>query len=782
MSNYDLATTATSLLTIDSSVCDSSLPDQSLQVIDDGLQEWIAFKADIFKDDNQTNKSKPKYSSAPRQDRFRNRAVGLKSLSTNIASTNRAKFLVGFNRIDNIVAVTYLEESRLVTHDRPNSLATSLRIEDLLELDKDLSLICPEVSGHFTPVRHYIDELQATTNSRIYFIKYLFGLTSAIDEAAIETAITEYLYAVVNLCGFKLAKLMLFERHLLDDCEENLQHLQLQGYENLVEKAKRDLEGILLLRKKAANLLNVIELYKLEDKTVLEYRQALSELFLFQLKPFITMREIAFEAMETAQMVLEARDFGQRVKAEASEQLEKSSSEYLTSTSAIHQIYLDYYRQNVELVAGQISRTLEDQKKYGGKAAFKLKGAADRLQVLQIVKSQENVKYLNCRHSMVESRLSNLQLTTSILSVNSANFDGQNIEASNSNYEEIRLETSIELLDVKAAILKEEAILWKLQLARLSAELADATSEEPSEFYDAVQNPEELPDVERQLNDENTDLRTRIAILKHKLVINGQRQAKIRTRKLRLIEQRLNRREVNGKANDHSSPKGGKTALRRSNSVSSLSSTSSYKSVKSKNTTTSTAVSSPVGDQKFNRFRRETLNRLRKFKMREIMESEDAEESSEVVEEEVTGTSNQTEGNNSALPTSVPQQLPTVAPAVTSVAPPPPPPPPTPPPPPPPSTSSGPSFGASPPPPPPPPPPGALFASPLSAGGASSLADMIAAKKSNLNKGPASQGNSKGGSGGNGGPVMLDLNEILKMRTKLRSVKDTPPPKEQLPK
>lgn len=131
MSNYDLATSTTSisLLTVDSSVRCSSLPDH---VIDDGLQEWIAFKTDIFKDENKTNNATPTQSTVPGQGttgRYRNRAVGLKSLSTNIASTNRAKFLVGFNRIDNIVAVTYLEESRLVTHDRPNSLATSLRYE-----------------------------------------------------------------------------------------------------------------------------------------------------------------------------------------------------------------------------------------------------------------------------------------------------------------------------------------------------------------------------------------------------------------------------------------------------------------------------------------------------------------------------------------------------------------------------------------------------------------------------------------------------------------------------
>lgn len=140
MANCDL-TTATSLLTIDSAaaVLRSTSPEygraSSLALQEDGLQEWVAFKSDLFKcsDTPSCNSTVPTVVVPSPSSTMISKLRGPRSKHSasttkyNLASTNRAKFLVGFNRIDNIVAVTYLEESRRVTHDRPTSLATSLR-------------------------------------------------------------------------------------------------------------------------------------------------------------------------------------------------------------------------------------------------------------------------------------------------------------------------------------------------------------------------------------------------------------------------------------------------------------------------------------------------------------------------------------------------------------------------------------------------------------------------------------------------------------------------------
>ena len=109
------------------------------------MQDWIAFKTDLFKNvdiqNNNNNNTLPstsaikKYStsrmpskpSLVRKQIIKNNNITANN-KFNLASTNRAKFLVGFNRIDNIVAITYLEESRRVTHDRPTSLAASFKL------------------------------------------------------------------------------------------------------------------------------------------------------------------------------------------------------------------------------------------------------------------------------------------------------------------------------------------------------------------------------------------------------------------------------------------------------------------------------------------------------------------------------------------------------------------------------------------------------------------------------------------------------------------------------
>lgn len=67
--------------------------------------EWVAFKASLF----------PGQPSSQRR-------VTRPSLTA-----PRPHFLVGFNPVHQVVAVTLVEQTRRVSHDRANSLATCLR-------------------------------------------------------------------------------------------------------------------------------------------------------------------------------------------------------------------------------------------------------------------------------------------------------------------------------------------------------------------------------------------------------------------------------------------------------------------------------------------------------------------------------------------------------------------------------------------------------------------------------------------------------------------------------
>lgn len=162
----------------------------------DCLDEWIAFKPDLFKQDFGNG-------SAPQSSGINGKVVrrrnSLSSISSPLsrfsfcksssstassrqsscesvvaATKSRPQFLVGYNRLDNIVAVTLLEESRRFNHDRPTSMAVCLQLSDLIELNNNLSLIYSQVSFHFDTLHRMIQCLQ-DQNSKLYFFKYIFG-------------------------------------------------------------------------------------------------------------------------------------------------------------------------------------------------------------------------------------------------------------------------------------------------------------------------------------------------------------------------------------------------------------------------------------------------------------------------------------------------------------------------------------------------------------------------------------------------------------------------------
>lgn len=85
-------------------------------VDDDGcLFEWVAFKENLF----------PTASNILSKKENNNNLIQFtNSVKSN---ANRSHFLIGYNSVDNLVAITFVEESRRVSHDRSNSLATSIR-------------------------------------------------------------------------------------------------------------------------------------------------------------------------------------------------------------------------------------------------------------------------------------------------------------------------------------------------------------------------------------------------------------------------------------------------------------------------------------------------------------------------------------------------------------------------------------------------------------------------------------------------------------------------------
>lgn len=78
---------------------------------DDSMDEWIAYKENLF----VSSKQQPQHNFVGK--RRRKPVIDLKD----------NQFLVGYNRMDNLIAITLVEQSRRSTDDRSNCLAICLR-------------------------------------------------------------------------------------------------------------------------------------------------------------------------------------------------------------------------------------------------------------------------------------------------------------------------------------------------------------------------------------------------------------------------------------------------------------------------------------------------------------------------------------------------------------------------------------------------------------------------------------------------------------------------------
>lgn len=602
----------------------------------------------------------------------------------------------------------------------------SSRIEDLYEFNNDITLICDDVSAYFEPIKIIIDRLNEQ-NSKFFFLKYLFGsvfklfpnenslflsfcvcvcrLTVKTDEIEIEQLVKQYLERVSNRCGIHIVKLLLFNRQIFEDCNEDSQQLQLEGFETMVENGYRKLKTVLQQRRKAQNLLQIMSLYKLEDESVCELCQSLAELFTFQLKPFVLMREIAIEQLDQFDSILKSEDYGNRVKKEAAESRIRFESDFHSSTGAIQQIYLDYYRQTVQLIKGQISRASADRKRYG-RNSFICCGAMTRLDNLKVQHINERIKYLNCQKMVIESQINRQS------DYHCDNEDSQNLE------KQMSIDYHIQSIDIKIDILSEKYNLYKIRLDKVQStpfEVKDGQTFS-FQFYDTVESPEYFNLVEQQIDQIQKIKMEQSQWIKSKLIQIGQKNARLRAKKcfLKIQQSKLRYNSFDSDAD-------------------------SFQSVMADH-----SLSRSTTNQKLNRFRRETLNRLKRFKMKQIMMEQQVDKDLSQEKNIIQSNSNYREtdlinNNGMVVDESQPELVgsltsPTFVTTTTL----------------PPTTS----VQLITPPPPPPPPPSSLLESKVF---------KIEKIKENVAKTQTSHSKTVG---------LIDLQELLNIRNKLKSTKD----------
>lgn len=180
----------------------------------------------------------------------------------------------------------------------------------------------------------------------------------------------------------------------LSDFEEDIQDLRLRGHETIIQTALQLLQEKIDMRSGAKSMIQVASLYKLEDISMKNVLVAFAECYNFQLQPFVHSREISYFQIKSLKEKINDPDFGQKRKAEFKEKIISLEDTFYSSTSAIYQLYQEFHRKNLKILSEARDRVKSDSEQFGLNA-FKSQGGFERLHKLEIDVLKEGIELLN---------------------------------------------------------------------------------------------------------------------------------------------------------------------------------------------------------------------------------------------------------------------------------------------------------------------------------------------------------------------------------------------------
>lgn len=424
-------------------------------------------------------------------------------------------FNVAWNAKEQKMAVSCQEHHRVAKDNECRAWARLLTLSELLGVHQQLSLIYPQLSSYFP---------HACLSSR-----NLWGYLTppSITDKDCQS-VQDYFRAALDLCGQVLLLSVLFEMDEDRGDElylEDLNELRTQGYEDNVSRSLQELESVLELRGKAENMLHLATVYALEDEVITNASIALAELYNFRLQPFLDLRELAYNKLQSARLLLDSEDVGHRIKEKTAQEYADWQQQYIKSIDDVREIYIDYYTRTTELVKGQRDRMLEDKKKFG-RVTFEVLGQ-DRLNQLDIYFHEEKLKLLHARRLQKEHERDKTE--RQLTSVSSSNSSGQvaDIEA------DVYLK-QLKIFDLRLEILQEDEAVLKKKVALLDKSKSDISDE--GMFYDAVECLEDDEDDDEVDPSKTSD--PKVLALKEKLAGVYRKRAIVRNKRKACIAAR----------------------------------------------------------------------------------------------------------------------------------------------------------------------------------------------------------------------------------------------------
>ncbi|XP_071435928.1 junction-mediating and -regulatory protein [Pithys albifrons albifrons] len=338
-----------------------------------------------------------------------------------------------------------------------------------------------------------------------------------------------YLVHSLDTCGWKILSQVLFTE--TDDPEEyyeSLSELRQKGYEEVLQRARRRIQELLEKHKNTESMVELLELYQMEDEAYSSLAEATMELYQYLLQPFRDMRELAMLRRQQIKISIENDYLGPR----RIESLQKEDADWQKKAHmavlSIQDLTVKYFEITAKTQKAVYDRMRADQKKFG-KAAWA--AAVERMEKLQYAVSKETLQLMRAKEICLEQKKHALKEEMQSLK------GGTEALAHLDHLEADYYDLQLQLYEVQFEILKCEELLLTAQLESIRRLMSEKRDEVV--YYDTYESMEAMLEKE--------DMATSIHLQKEELQKLQQKIRQLESRRGRISAKKAylrNKKEI----------------------------------------------------------------------------------------------------------------------------------------------------------------------------------------------------------------------------------------------
>uniref|UniRef100_A0A8C3JIJ5 Junction mediating and regulatory protein, p53 cofactor n=1 Tax=Calidris pygmaea TaxID=425635 RepID=A0A8C3JIJ5_9CHAR len=316
----------------------------------------------------------------------------------------------------------------------------------------------------------------------------LFGAPELSEEEmdALCCKLQVYLVHSLDTCGWKILSQVLFTE--TDDPEEyyeSLSELRQKGYEEVLQRARRRIQELLEKHKNTESMVELLELYQMEDEAYSSLAEATTELYQYLLQPFRDMRELAMLRRQQIKISIENDYLGPR----RIESLQKEDADWQKKAHmavlSIQDLTVKYFEITAKTQKAVYDRMRADQKKFG-KAAWA--AAVERMEKLQYAVSKETLQLMRAKEICLEQKKHALK--EEMQSLKGGTEAIAHLDQLEADYYDLQLQ----LYEVQFEILKCEELLLTAQLESIKRLMSEKSDEVV--YYDTFESMEAMLEKE----------------------------------------------------------------------------------------------------------------------------------------------------------------------------------------------------------------------------------------------------------------------------------------------